>query len=190
MKKVFAALLCFALLLLTACGSAEPQGESSSSPAVASTTEALTFPPDDGIFDYQKSELPKGWTVAENYCTSTYLQAVYGEEKDAPMLTISVFQYDDAEGASKAKNLAQAVKIREQDTVSDISEVEFGKLPFYLLHFASKATDGKLRYEAYGQSKPDKENNYRFVIICFENVQNDKQFQSLKNVLDCVEFTF
>lgn len=189
MKKVFAALLCFALLLLTACGSAEPQG-ASTSPAVTSTTEALTFPPDDGIFDYQKSELPKGWTVAENYCTSTYLQAVYGEEKDAPMLTISVFQYDDAEGASKASSLAQAVKIREQDTASDISEVEFGKLPFYLLSFASKATDGKLRYEAYGQSKPDKENNYRFVIICFENVQNDKQFQSLKNVLDCVEFTF
>lgn len=188
MKKVFAFLLCLALLLLAACGPADSQNDSATT--AASTTEPVTLPPDDGIFDYQKTDLPKGWTVDEEHCTSTYLQATYGEQDNAPVLTVSVFAYNDSDGAAKSKSLAQAVQSRENTTVSDIFEVQFGGLPFYMIHFASKSTEGLLRYEAYGQTNPAKDGSYHFVIITLENVKDDKHFDALKGVLDCMEFKF
>ena len=189
MKKVFACLLCFALLTLTACGGNE---KNNAEPTVRdmTTTQAETLPPDDGIFDYLKTDLPKGWTVDETHCTSTYLQAVHGEKEDAPMLSVSVFQYDDADGSSKAKSLAEAVHSREIESSSDIAEAEIGGLPFYLLSFASKTTEGKLRYEGYGQTPPDENGDFHFVIVALENVRDDEEYTVLKPVLDSLEFKF
>lgn len=190
MKKVFAALLCLSMLALVACGQ-NPKGvnDGLTTSKMESTTEEV-LPPDDGIFDYQKSDLPEGWVVDETYCTSTYLQATYGEGEDAPMLTVSVYEYDDADGAAKAKSLAEAVHSREIETASEISETKIGGTNFYILSFASRTTEGKLRYEAYGQSQPDKNQKFHFVLISFENVENAKQFETLKPVLNSIEFGF
>lgn len=189
MKKLLAFLLCCAMLSLAGCGKNQA---ADADPTVRDMTSAPaeTVVPDDGIFDYQKSELPKGWTVDETYCTSTYLQAVHGKEKDAPMMTVSVFLYDDADAGGKAKSLAEAVHTREIGSASDITEVEIGGLSFYQLSFASKTTEGKLRYEAYGQTQPDENKAFHFVIVTFENIRDDQEYEVLKPVLDCIEFTF
>ena len=61
-------------------------------------------------FQYAKKSLPDGWKVLDQYGTSTYLEAVYGEGENAPTLSVSVLQYDDSHGYGKAQALAEAKK--------------------------------------------------------------------------------
>ena len=143
---------------------------------------------------------PEGWgasiysyLVEDGHYTNTVrliddlgLREVLGKTGSKTMFVAD----DDADGGSKAKSLAEAVHSREIESSSDIAEAEIGGLPFYLLSFASKTTEGKLRYEGYGQTPPDENGDFHFVIVALENVRDNEEYTVLKPVLDSLEFKF
>lgn len=183
MKKIAVISLCLAVLSLCSCGKTAPKTD-----AEASTTEAVeqatssVFVEDDGVFKFTKADLPKGWTAQELYGTSTYLQAVYGEDENAPMVTVSVEYTKDKFGADKASTLATLVAEREK--TDNAEEVKIGGLDFYMLHYGKSP----LTYELFGQTKELVNDNYTFVKIQFTNVKDAKQFETLKGVLDVLDF--
>ena len=186
MKKILAITLCLAMLALTACGQKQPQKEMTSATEVQ--TEATTL--DDGKFDFQSKDLPKGWTIEKDYCTSTYLEALYGKGEDAPRLTVSVFTYDDGAGETKAKELAGLVHDREKESAADVKEEKIGGMDFYGLSYDSLMTEGKTCYIYFGQTKPDAKGVYKFVEIQLDRVTDAKQFETLKAALDTLDFKF
>ena len=192
MKRISWIALCLVLALLAGCGKNAAPGDGAQSTATETQTE--TTQPiiawDDGDFRYLKGELPKGWTEQKDYGTSTYIEAVYGEEENAPRLTVSVITYDDSMGAEKTRLLADAVKEREGKTASEITKGKIGGLDFYQLNYASLKTEGKRCYVYFGQTVPDKNKEYKFVEIQLDNVKDAKQYESLKSVLDVLEFKF
>ena len=198
MKKILIPALCLLLALLCACGktpapATEDTSDASDVSAAAdeSTTaaaqEPVTF---DNTFDFLKGDLPKGWTRNDALSTSTYLEATYGEGENAPRFTVSVMNYDDEMGADKAKLLADKVHEREAESASEIGNSKIGGLDFYSMSYNSLVTKDTRCYVFYGQTVPDKNKAYKFVEIQIDNIKDDKQYESLKGVLDMLEFKF
>ena len=92
-------------------------------------------------------------------------------------------------GASKTKLLVEAVqKNREKEKPSEIKKLKIGGLDFYHLSYDSLKTRNMRCYVFYGQTVPDKNKAYMFVEIQLDNIKDAKQFESLKGVLDQLEF--
>ena len=60
------------------------------------------------------------------------------------------------------------------------------------MSYDSKMTeDSKMRcYVFFGQTVPDKNKEYKFVEIQLDNIKDEKQYESVKNVLDALSFKF
>lgn len=194
MKKILIPVLGLLLAVLCACGKtpAPDTDATDASTAAESTTEAEEVTWDTGDFQFVKSDLPEGWTVNKQFSTSTYLEANLGEGETAPRLTVSVMTYDDQMGASKSKTLADKVYERESDNATKVEQIKIGGLDFYTMSYDSKMTeDSKMRcYVFFGQTVPDKNKEYKFVEIQLDNVKDEKQYESLKGVLDTLSFKF
>ena len=197
MKKVCLLTLCLLLAAWTAgCGKTTSPDTTQSTAADAAQTSADTTAAeepvswDNGDFLYLKGKLPAGWTIQKDFGTSTYLSAVYGEGESAPKLTVSVLTYDDEMGAQKTKKLADAVKARESASASDITTGKIGGLDFYQLSYNSLVTEKTRCYVFFGQTVPDKNKEYKFVEIQLDNIKDAKQYDSLKSVLNSLEFKF
>ena len=185
MKKILALLsACLLLGALSACGGQPNLKPIANSSAVETTPETT----DANAFRYAGKALPKGWTKLEEYGTSSYLEAVYGKGDNAPTLSVSVFHYDDTHGYGKAKALAEAVHAREKKS-SAVGTRQIGGVEFYYLSFPSPENEKLLRYEFYGQTEPDSENNYQFYMIVLDKLTDAEQFDALQDVLDCVDFS-
>ena len=185
MKRMIAGLAAGLLLAaLCGCGGAanettEPASSVETTMAQESTTERA--------FVYTKKEMPKGWTVQEKYGTSSYMEATYGKGKVTPTLSVSVFHYDDTHGYGKARALADAVKGREKKS-SKIQTRKINGMDFFYLSFPSPNDEKLLRYEYYGQTEPNEENQYDFYMIVLDNLTDAKQYAALEEVLDCIDF--
>lgn len=191
MKKFLIPALCLLLALLCACGKTPaPAAETTDAADASTATEKESVTQDDGEFDYLKGDLPEGWTLNETLSTSTYLEAYKGEGDSAPRITVSVMSYDDEMGAEKAKLLAEKVHEREAENAADVTQLKIGGLDFYTLSYNSLLTKDTRCYVFYGQTVPDKTKAYKFVEIQIDNVKDDKQYESLKGVLDSLEFKF
>ena len=192
MKKISLIALCLLIAVLAGCGKTVAPDETQST-AAESQTESTTAEPitwDHGDFKFVKGDLPKGWTEQEYYGTTTYLEALYGEGENAPKLTVSVLTYDDVMGAEKTRLLADAVKERESKTASEITKGKIGGLDFYQLSYDSLTTKGTRCYVFFGQTVPDENKEYNFVEIQIDHVKDAKQYETLKSVLDVLEFKF
>lgn len=186
MKKFSALALALALVFLASCGNASDADSTTES---AKETETVTvFKPDDGKFKYFSKDFPSGWTIQPLTQTSSYVEAKYGDGENAPELIVSVFDENNELGDSRAKNLATAVK--ENQKGQDIVEAEIGGLKFYMVQYPSLSTEGRLCYDFFGQTKPDKDNNYHFINVKFDNIQSAGQYNSLKAALGSLEFKF
>lgn len=193
MKKLIIPVLCLLLALLCACGKTPaPAAETTDAAGAENTSDAaesVTW--DDGNFRYLKGDdLGEGWTINDTFSTSTYLQADHGEGETAPRLTVSVMTYDDEMGADKAQLLADKVHERESDNATDVQKLKIGGLDFYSLSYNSLLTEKTRCYVFYGQTAPDKTKAYKFVEIQIDNVKDAKEYESLKGVLDALEFKF
>ncbi len=193
MKKIFIPVLCLLLVLLCACGktpapAAETTDASAAGEGTSAVKESVTW--DDGSFQYLKGDLPEGWTISDAFSTSTYLEAHYGEGETAPRFTVSVMTYDDEMGAEKTKLLAEKVHERESDNASDVETSKIGGLEFYHMSYNSLLTEKMRCYVFYGQTAPDKNKEYKFVEIQLDNIKDAKQYDSLKGVLNSLEFKF
>ena len=174
-RAFFLAVLCLCLVCLSACGM----------PAASDTSEPETT---SIPFTYTKQALPDGWNVLTDICTPTFLRAVYGEDNHAPTLSVSVQQYDDVSGANKAETLVYTIQEREKGS-SEIGKQTIGGVDFFFLSIPSPIVPKALRYEFYGQTEPDADNNYLFYTIVLDPVADETQYASLQNVLDCIDFT-
>ena len=192
MKKILIPVLCLVLALLCSCGKAPaPAVETTDAAAAESTTEAQEpVSWDDGDFGYLKGDLPEGWTINDVFSTSTYLEANYGDGENAPRITVSVMTHNDELGADKTKTLADKVHERESDNATDVQKLKIGGLDFYSLSYNSLLTEGKRCYVFYGQTVPDKTKAYKFVEIQIDNLNDAKQYEALKGVLNALEFKF
>ncbi len=193
MKKIFIPALCLLLVLLCACGktpapAADTSDASAAEESASAAEESVTW--DESGFGHLKGDLPKGWTINDALSTSTYLDARYGEDENAPRLTVSIMTYADEMGADKTKLLADKVHEREADNATDVQELKIGGLDFYSLSYNSLLTKGLRCYVFYGQTVPDKNKEYKFVEIQIDNLKDAKQYDALKGVLDSLAFKF
>ena len=186
MKRMIAGLAA-GLLLAALCGCGGTPNEAPESTSAVETTleQELTT---EQAFVYAKKEMPKGWTIEEKYGTSSYLEATYGKGENPPRLSVSVFHYDDTHGYGKARALADAVHGREKKS-SKIQTRKINGTDFYYLSFPSPNDAKLLRYEFYGQTEPNEENQYDFFMIVLDNLTDAKQYAALEEVLDCIDFT-
>ena len=189
LKNCIAIALCCGALFLSACdgqtADADPSTQTEAPQSAAETTAAETTK----VFDYLADTLPQGWTVNEKYCTPTYLDEVWGEDDNAPRLTVSVYSYEDQYGFGKTEALAAAVKAREKDS-SEITTETIGGMDFRAISFPSPEDKTLLRYEFYGQTEPDAKHHYTFVTLTIDRVKDAKQYTSLRKALDVLDFPF
>ena len=196
MKKVIIPALCLLLALLCSCGKtpapAAETTEASSAAGENTSGNAEQVSWDEGDFKYLKGDLPDGWTIDDVRSDSMYVLANFGDEKEenAPVLSVGVQVYDDYMGADKSKLIADKVHERESENASKIETLKIGGLTFYHLSYNSLLTEGKRCHIFFGQTAPDKDKKYNFVEIQLDNIQDDKQYESLKSVLDQLSFKF